>query len=453
MSWLEGFQRGRKAAYAARGAATPAPLYALSGDADVSPPGEPSPIKLGYYRDPESGESGEPNLFYGERHICLFGVNGAGKSTRFLVELLATVSGRSLLVFDMKGELAAQTAAARRRFGRVAIINPFQLHTGIYPDLASDGFNPLALLDPASDNFYSDASALAHALIEIGAHETQRHWPEGAQGLMIALIMWEAVLAKRERRPASLVNVITMLTEAEELGPPRPDGKRRLVKGLQVTAARMIAEGGPQIAMLVGDYVRAHGLGEIASLSNAAKVPTRWVADRMIRADLEKDGVDFARLRQEPTTIYVILPSTEMTEFRPWSRVVISAALRAQFRAGPVGTLFVLDEFFAALGHLKIIEDVWALVRGYGIQLMPILQSALQLKALYNDNWETIVGQSGLVATLGPPGDLRRISDAGECRRRVRRKHPILTDRAFEAVECIPVCFRGRKLPNRGRSP
>jgi type IV secretory pathway TraG/TraD family ATPase VirD4 len=31
---------------------------------------------------------------------------------------------------------------------------------------------------------------------------------------------------------------------------------------------------------------------------------------------------------------------------------------------------FFMDEF-AALGHLAIIETTWALVRGYGIQLVP----------------------------------------------------------------------------------
>jgi hypothetical protein len=62
--------------------------------------------------------------------------------------------------------------------------------------------------------------------------------------------------------------------------------------------------------------MREHGLGEIASLGNAAKVPTRWLIDPTIRADLEKpDPVDLSTLRREPTTCYVILPVEVMTEF------------------------------------------------------------------------------------------------------------------------------------------
>ena len=61
----------------------------------------------------------------------------------------------------------------------------------------------------------------------------------------------------------------------------------------------------------------------------------------------------------------------------------------------------MLDEFFA-LGHLQIISDVWALVRGYGVQMLPVLQDLNQLKKLYPDMWETFIGMAGAVAFLAP---------------------------------------------------
>jgi len=416
MSWRDEFRAGRAAVEAAANAnrqrplwqqvpVAPSPRYAPAVE-DRPPAGEPSPIRIGYYLDVKTRQTLQPNLYYGERHALLFGLNGAGKSTRFLIENLMTLANRSIVVYDLKGELVAQTAAARRRFGRVLIINPFQLHTEIYSDLRSHGFNPLMRLDPASPYYYADVAALAHALIEINPKETQKHWPEGAQGLVMALIFWEVLLARRERRAPSLGRVRQMLCEPEQWE-PGPGGKSRLVKGLKITVARMIDEGGEMIASLVEEFMREHGLGEIASLGNAAKVPTRWLIDPTIRADLEKPNpVDLSILRREPTTCYVVLPERVMTEFRPWTRLVISAALREQFRPGPVGTLFVLDEFYAALGHLKIIQDVWSLVRGYGIQLMPILQSVTQLQELFGEKlWQNYPAQSGIVATLGPAGD------------------------------------------------
>lgn len=364
----------------------------------------PSPFKFGYYHDRETGRTGEPLLYEGERHMLLFGLNGAGKSTRILVENLLTLRDRSLVVFDVKGELAAMTARARRQFGDVKILNPY----GVV-GLPSDGFNPLARLDPQSDSFYDDAAALGDAMIEIEG-DSQPHWPQSAQGLLVALIMWEVIEAGRAGRPPSLVNVRQMLTEADQFERSiGDDGKthKRLVKGLTLTAARMVERGGEVIASLAGRFVREHGQNELTGIQSTAATQTEWLLSAPMRADLEReDGADFRQLRARPTTVYVILPADEITRKRRWTRLVITAALRAHFQPGPVRTLFVLDEFFAALGHLKIIEDVWSLVRGYGIQLLPVVQSATQLRALYKENWENFAAQAGVVATIGPPGDL-----------------------------------------------
>ena len=109
---MDGFRRGREEARAARaGRARPPNRHA---DAAPSPPlarGKATPIKIGYHCPLESDELGAPLFSNTERAILLFGLNGAGKSTRFLIELLATTCNRSLVVFDIKGELAYQTAA------------------------------------------------------------------------------------------------------------------------------------------------------------------------------------------------------------------------------------------------------------------------------------------------------------------------------------------------------
>jgi type IV secretory pathway TraG/TraD family ATPase VirD4 len=111
-------------------------------------------------------------------------------------------------------------------------------------------------------------------------------------------------------------------------------------------------------------------------------------------------------MRQRETTVYFVLPADQISRMRRLTRAFVSEALLAHFRPGPVNSLFVLDEFRASIGRLAIINDVWSLVRGYGIQLLPVIQSALQLKALFGDEWENYAAQSGLVATLGPPADL-----------------------------------------------
>src|SRR5271166_86772 len=61
----------------------------------------------------------------------------------------------------------------------------------------------------------------------------------------------------------------------------------------------------------------------------------------------------------------------------------------------------MLDEFFA-LGHLEIMETVWALTRGYGVQMMPILQSVEQLEKLYPNLHNTFIGMAGAILSFAP---------------------------------------------------
>ena len=249
----------------------------------------PSPIKFGYYCNHATGETGEPNLYHGERHILLFGLNGAGKSTRFLIELLMTSVGRSICVFDIKGELAAQTADYRREVlgSDVKIIAPYGT-----VGLTSDGYNPGRSLDPDNDNEFSDRAALqADAIVELEGKEP--HWSESAQGMFQAGIMFEAQQAKRQRRAFSLLRVRQLLCEPDAF--ETVAGTKRQVKGLKLNAERMVAEGGEIVAQLVGRFVREHGQNELASIQSTFDTQTRLSCCRLpLAAILKKATGAFA---------------------------------------------------------------------------------------------------------------------------------------------------------------
>jgi type IV secretion system protein VirD4 len=97
----------------------------------------------------------------------------------------------------------------------------------------------------------------------------------------------------------------------------------------------------------------------------------------------------------------VILPAERMRTHSVWLRLVVASALRALYTPGGLPVLFMMDEF-AQLGHLGPIEDAFGLVRGYGVQLWPILQDLNQLKELYKERWETFVANAGIVQCFAP---------------------------------------------------
>ena len=352
----------------------------------------PEGITLGRHYDDATGRAGNKVVYEGERHLLLFGPNGTGKGTRFLIPNLLSIKDRSIVVVDPKGELAAVTADYRRTVGDVVMLNPFNVL-----GLGSAGFNPLALLDPTSANFYDDAAALGEALIKIEGKDP--HWTESAQGLLVALIMWEKL---QKGDAANLENVRAMLTEAdrwERYTDSEGKTRERPKGGFRVTAADMVEKGGYEIASLAARFTEQ--TNELASVRSTADTQTRWILSPPMRDDLKKNGVDFRKLKERPTTVYVILPAERMRTHSVWLRLVVVSALRALYRAGGLRTLLLIDEM-PALGHLAPLEDAFGLVRGYKVQIAGICQDLNQLKALYNDRWESFLANAGVVQGFTP---------------------------------------------------
>jgi type IV secretion system protein VirD4 len=350
-------------------------------------------LSLGRYYDDATQYVGDKLVYAGERHLLLFGPNGTGKGTRFLIPNLLSITDRSIVVIDPKGELAAVTADYRRTVSDVVMLNPFDVL-----GLGSAGFNPLAALDPDSPNFYDDAAALGEALIKIEGKDP--HWPESAQGLLVALIMWDKIT---NGAAANLENVRALLTQADEWERTLDDhGKQhdQMVRGLRVTAADMVADGGYEIASLAARFTEQ--TNELTSVRSTADTQTRWILSPPMRDDLKKTpGVEFGKLKDRLTTVYVILPAERMRTHSVWLRLVIVSALRALYRPGGLRTLFMIDEM-PALSHLGPLEDAFGLVRGYKVQIAGICQDLAQLKALYKERWESFLANAGVVQGFTP---------------------------------------------------
>ena len=359
----------------------------------------PEAIELGRLVHPRDGISNKIR-YGGERHVLVLGANGSGKGTRILLPNLLDMRGaRSLVVVDPKGELAAVSAPFRRRVGRVVILNPFGVLTDRqgFEDMESVGFNPLAALNPSAREFNVQASLLAEAMISV--ETKQPHWDESARALVAALIMYVTLVARKHGRVPAMREVRRLLCLASDAPHKGNDFEGAGIPKLARVMMRSSIEGLRNKASQFTEWN-----GEIQSIVSTAKRHTECFDDPEIADDMARDGFDFRDLKREPMTVYLVLPPEMMERHGKWLRLVLTAALQAAMRpreAGEPRVLFMLDEF-AALGHLKIIETAWALVRGYGIQIMPVLQDLNQLKSLYQERWETFIGNAGAVASFAP---------------------------------------------------
>ena len=60
-------------------------------------------IVLGRHYDEAAQSAGDAISYKGERHLLLFGPNGTGKGTRFLIPNLLTIKDRSIVVDRSEG--------------------------------------------------------------------------------------------------------------------------------------------------------------------------------------------------------------------------------------------------------------------------------------------------------------------------------------------------------------
>jgi type IV secretion system protein VirD4 len=211
--------------------------------------------------------------------------------------------------------------------------------------------------------------------------------------------MWEKI---KQGGAANLEHVRALLTEADEYERVIDAHNKQhdqLTRGLRVTAADMVDAGGYEIASLAARFTEQSN--ELGSVRSTADTQTRWILSPPMRDDLKKEGVDFRRLKERVTTVYVILPAERMRTHSVWLRLVIVSALRALYRPGGLRTLLLIDEM-PALGHLAPLEDAFGLVRGYKVQIAGICQDLAQLKALYKERWESFLANAGVVQGFTP---------------------------------------------------
>jgi type IV secretion system protein VirD4 len=342
-------------------------------------------ILLGRRWKPLTGWRGKRESYDLRSHIGLIATTGAGKGACFeMVNLLRGLRHSSVLSIDPSGQNGAVCAEARRRMGHIVLnANPFNLHVGQYPDMRDDGFNPVwRLPDSAAPTFTEEAMALADALISVEG-DSQIHFPNSARGLLTWLMMFVRLV---EGDKGNLPMVRDLLTD-----------------DLQAVANAAVATGHPRIKSLAQKYTKPLSK-ELEGVFSTAETQSRWLLSDPMRASLSvRDGIDFGKLKDRPTSCFLILPGgTELENHAVWLRLCVVSALNALYRRGATGVpvVMLLSEF-AQLGKLPPIKAAFGQARKYKIRLFPVLQDYGQLVAMEGrDGAGTFIANSGCVVGM-----------------------------------------------------
>jgi type IV secretion system protein VirD4 len=264
----------------------------------------------------------------------------------------------------------------------------------------SRGCNVLQALNPASDDFPDDAMGQAEGIIEVGnTHEP--HWPLSFQDFLASVAMFvrlvmpdgtygdvRALLAQ----PDAALRDMIMAPEFEYNGRSYP--------GMITAGIDYDWEEIGHKAARFGEIDPSNR--ELHSILSTGLTQTRFFDSRAIKKELAGPAFDFTVMKEKPVTVWLILPARRLVTHAKWLRLILTTAIQSLMndtKKAKVPVAIVCDEA-AALGHLPILENTVALMRGYGLKLITIWQDLAQLQGIYSKRWESFIGNAGVLQSF-----------------------------------------------------
>ena len=187
------------------------------------------------------------------------------------------------------------------------------------------------------------------------------------------------------------------LTEVRDLLTQPPDSFQTLLKTMAASpaASGLVARAASRI-MQKADRERS-------GVISTAQSHTHFLDSPRMKRVLGSSTFDFASLKRDPTTVYLVLPTDRIDSYARWLRLMIACGLLAvtRTRGQPKErVLFLLDEF-AHLRRMHPVQRDIGLAGGYGVRFWLVLQDLSQLRSTYGDTWQTFLANVELLQAFG----------------------------------------------------
>lgn len=324
--------------------------------------------RLANLRDVQSANLLDPNglflgalnkrpIFYnGDAPLLTYARTGTGKGRDFVLPNLAHSRNRSLIVVDLKdGENCFASLVHRRdTLGhQCVLLNPFGL-LGL-PDTRINPLRTLIDIVKAGEQIDTEAAEIAHILLPPSPKDQNGDWVGKGARRILSLRM--EYLAHCEPEICNLGGLWRFVNSSQD--------------EMQMAFAMMTTCG--------VDGIERRAYSVQATMMDAPKQFEAYKSDciealnsfeqgkRLERATSAHD-FDFARLKHEPITVYLIAPSEKLGVVAPWVSLIVSHIIETVARErGPVSTTLLLDEF-PQLPPAPAITKMLHLYRGKGLQ-------------------------------------------------------------------------------------
>jgi type IV secretion system protein VirD4 len=323
--------------------------------------------------------------FGGSEHVLIEAPTRSGKGTGVVIPNLLTWQG-SVVVLDVKRENFDASAGFRAHYGQqVFLFNPTdrQARTARY--------NPLAYIDRSDpDDVIIELQKIATMLF-VAPDRGEAFWANGARTGFVGVGAW---LTETSDEPLTMGTIYRYLTE----------GDARSFFRKELADPRVSLSTGCRTAL--SDFAG----GSDNSFADIKKTITNvlglWL-NPLVDAATSASDFDLRDLRKRPISIYLGVSPDELDRVAPLYNLLFQQLIDLNVRElpdgeTPVPVLVILDEF-ARLGRASVIASAFSYVAGYGIRLLPVIQSRSQLRGVYGEHVaDEIVANCGVEVAFTP---------------------------------------------------
>jgi len=339
---------------------------------------------------------------YGQQFVMLAAPPGTGKGVGAVIPNLLSYPD-SMVVNDPKFENWDITSGFRASAGhKVFRFSPERLETHRWNPLSAINRDPLYRL--------GEIRTIARVLY-VSDNPKNQEWYNKAGNVFTAILLY---LMETPAMPCTL-------PQAYEIG--------SLGTGVGGWAQQIIEQrsSGPD-ALSVETLRELNGVLEASKNKSSGWSTTADILRDVLSVYAEKtvawavsgDDIDFAKAREEKTTIYFSVTEGALKKYGPLMNLFFTQAIRLNSKVLPEqgghcadGTLrykyqlaLLMDEF-AIMGRMEIMETAPALTRGAGLRYFLIFQGKDQIRAVYGEEAANGIMKAIHNEIVFAPGDIK----------------------------------------------
>lgn len=322
----------------------------------------------------------------------IIGGSGAGK-TRFYAKPNVMQANTSLIILDPKGEIARDEGHLLEEKGyTVKVLDLINMER-------SHCYNPFVYLQTDND-VQRLVTNLFKATTPKGSQSNDPFWDTAASMLLLALVFYLWYEAPTEEQN------IPMVMEMLRAGEVREDDDS-YVSPLDLLFNQLEVEDKNHIAV---KYYRDYRSGSAKTLKSIQVT----LASRLEKFNLsslsaltQTDELELETIGEKKTALFAIIPDND-TSFNFLVSMLYTQLFQQLFYCAdhkhggrlPVHVHFLMDEF-ANVSLPDDFDKILSVMRSREVSVSIILQNLAQLKALFEKQWESIVGNCDEFLYLG----------------------------------------------------